>query len=98
MSTPPTGVSLFVATFTSIFLAELGDKTQLATMALSGATDSATRRWIVFAGAACALVLSSAIGVLLGAAVGRYVSAATLNRIAGVAFVAMGAWMLWRGR
>jgi putative Ca2+/H+ antiporter (TMEM165/GDT1 family) len=94
----PTTASLFAATFTSVFLAELGDKTQLATMALSGAADSSTRRWIVFVGAASALVATSALGVLVGASIGRFVSPPVLNRVAGVAFLAMGVWMLVRGR
>jgi putative Ca2+/H+ antiporter (TMEM165/GDT1 family) len=95
--TQPTTMSLFLATFTSIFLAELGDKTQLATLALSGAADSTTRRLVVFGGAAAALVATSAIGVLLGSAVGRVISPIWIHRVAGVAFVAMGLWMLIRG-
>ncbi|MBK7396570.1 MAG: TMEM165/GDT1 family protein [Myxococcales bacterium] len=85
---------IFLATFTSVFVAELGDKTQLATMALSGATPNA--RWMVFGGSALALVLSSAIGVLVGAALGRFVSVTTLHRVGGVLFLGMGAWMLFR--
>lgn len=94
----PSSWSLFATTFASIFVAELGDKTQLATLALSGAAEGASRRWMVFAGSAAALVASSALGVLVGAALGRWFSPPMLNRVAGAAFVGMGIWMLLRGR
>ena len=88
------GTEVFLATFVAVFVAELGDKTQLATMALSSATPNA--RWLIFAGSALALVLTSALGVVAGAAIGRFVSVATLHRVGGVLFVVMGAWMLVR--
>lgn len=78
---------LFVSTFAAIFVAELGDKTQLATFALAG---SAPSRWTVFAGAALALVATTAIAVVAGAALGRYVPAVWLKRGAGVIFVVLG--------
>jgi putative Ca2+/H+ antiporter (TMEM165/GDT1 family) len=58
--------------FASVFIAELGDKTQLATMLF--ATDKQISKLIVFAGASLALVLTSAIGVLAGSVVSSYVS------------------------
>jgi putative Ca2+/H+ antiporter (TMEM165/GDT1 family) len=58
--------------FVSVFIAELGDKTQLATMLF--ASDKGVSRLTVFAGAAVALVLSSAIGVAAGALLSQYVS------------------------
>ncbi|HTO51922.1 MAG TPA: TMEM165/GDT1 family protein [Myxococcota bacterium] len=82
---------LFASTFGAIFLAELGDKTQLATFSLSASSDS---RWTVFLAAASALVATSALGVLAGEAVGRLVPAIWLERAAGVAFIAMGAILL----
>jgi putative Ca2+/H+ antiporter (TMEM165/GDT1 family) len=81
---------LFAATFTSIFLAEMGDKTQLATMSLSAGSS----RWTVFAGAAVALVATSAVAVLAGEAVTRVVPPAWVRRAAGVVFVVMGALFL----
>ena len=90
----PALVQLFIATFTSVFIAELGDKTQLATMALAGGADHAKARWIIFAGASLALVLSSALGVLAGALVGRLVSPHMLKIAGGLGFLAMGVWML----
>ena len=85
---------LFLATFASVFVAELGDKTQLATMALSGGADSTRSRLVIFLGAAIALVATSAIGVVAGGALGRFVSPMMLRRIGGVLFLVMGAWML----
>ena len=85
---------LLLATFTTVFLAELGDKTQLATFAYSAGADA--KRLTVFAGAALALILSTAIAVYAGGLIGRYVSPKALNLLAGAAFVAVGVWMLLR--
>jgi putative Ca2+/H+ antiporter (TMEM165/GDT1 family) len=82
---------LFLSTFGMIFLAELGDKTQLATLGLSAASKS---RLVVFAGAALALVATSGLGVLLGGAIGRVIPAEWIERAAGLAFVVMGALLL----
>jgi putative Ca2+/H+ antiporter (TMEM165/GDT1 family) len=90
------GFGLMLTTFVSVFVAELGDKTQLATMALSGDAPSGHARIYVFAGASLALVTTSAIGVLAGAAIGRVLSPALIQRAAGVLFLALGAWMLLR--
>jgi putative Ca2+/H+ antiporter (TMEM165/GDT1 family) len=90
------GLGLLVTTFVSVFVAELGDKTQLATMALSGDAPSAHARMYVFAGASLALITTSAIGVLAGAALGRVLSPTLIQRAAGLLFVALGAWMLLR--
>ena len=86
---------LAATTFGTVFLAELGDKTQLATLVFATGGRS---RLPVFLGAAGALVATSAIAVLAGDAVTRVVSPALLKRIAGVAFVAIGAWVLWSSR
>lgn len=82
--------------FLAIFIAELGDKTQLATMSLAAGTGS---RWSVFLGSALALVTSSAIAVLAGDVVARFVSPRALQRIAGVVFIAFGVmFLLGRGK
>jgi len=86
---------LALTTFGAVFLAELGDKTQLATLAFA---TSGRSRWAVFIGSACALVATSAIAVLAGEAIARAVPPALLKRIAGVAFVAIGVWVLWSSR
>lgn len=84
---------LFASTFGAIFMAELGDKTQLAALSLSAGSSS---KWAVFAGSALALVATSAIAVGAGEAVSRFVSPIWLKRIAGVAFIVMGVFFLVR--
>ena len=84
---------LLASTFTAIFIAELGDKTQLAALSFSAGSSS---KWTVFLGSALALVASSAIAVAGGEAVSRLVSPIWLRRIAGVVFVAMGVLFLVR--
>jgi putative Ca2+/H+ antiporter (TMEM165/GDT1 family) len=83
--------NLFFSTFAAIFLAELGDKTQLATLSLASEGGS---RWTVFAGSALALVASSAIAVLAGEAVARIIPPVWIKRAAGAVFVALGVMML----
>ena len=85
---------LFVTTFGAVFIAELGDKTQLATMALSGDASSGHARFIVFLGSALALVTTSAIGVLAGGVLSRWASPSTIQRAAGALFLLLGVWML----
>ena len=74
-------------TFGAIFVAELGDKTQLATLSLSA---GARAKWAVFLGSALALVATSAIAVIAGTAITRVVPAVWLRRIAGAVFIALG--------
>ena len=85
----------YAAVFLSVFLAELGDKTQLATLSFAAGGKS---RLAVFIGSALALVATSALAVLGGEALARLVSPTTLKRLSGVAFVAIGAWILWSER
>jgi putative Ca2+/H+ antiporter (TMEM165/GDT1 family) len=86
----------FSAIFISVFLAEIGDKTQLATMLF--ASEGQNNKWLVFAASATALVLASAIGVLVGAQLERFVKPSTLKLIAGAGFIVIGLWtMLSRG-
>ena len=84
----------FGLVFGTIFLAELGDKTQLATLLF--AADREVSKWLVFVGASAALVATSALGVLGGAVISTYVSERTLHVIAGTGFILIGLWTLWR--
>lgn len=84
---------LFVSTFSVVFLAELGDKTQLSTLSLALQGGS---RWVVFAASAAALVTSSALAVLVADGVARWIPAVWLRRGGGMLLVVMGAWMLLR--
>ena len=78
--------------FLSILLAELGDKTQLATLLF--ATNPKLSRVGVFFAAASALTVSSLLAVLLGDQLMRVVSPDLLHRLAGIGFIVIGLWML----
>ena len=82
---------VLLTTFGIIFLAEMGDKTQLAAMTMSAQTK---RPWAVFIGASLALAAVSAIGVLVGGVVGEYVPLIWVKRVAAVAFIVIGVLML----
>ena len=81
---------LFASTFTAVFIAEMGDKTQLATLSLAASGS----RWAVFAGAALALLLTSAVAVLAGEVVARAVPPVWIRRAAGLLFLVLGALYL----
>ena len=83
---------IFWTAFATLFLAEIGDKTQLAVISLTSKTSAAVS---VFTGAALALILVTALGVLFGSALTQLVPAEWLQRIAAVAFIAIGVLMLW---
>lgn len=82
----------FFSVFVTIFLAEIGDKTQLATMLFS--SESGANRWVVFLGSSAALVLAAGIGVAVGSQLEALVSPRTLRQVAGLGFIAIGAWTL----
>jgi Ca2+/H+ antiporter, TMEM165/GDT1 family len=82
---------VMTAAFSAIFLAEMGDKTQLAAMTMAA---SSGRPLSVFLGAALALTAVSAIGVAVGGALGAYLPEEWIKRGAGVAFVIIGVLML----
>jgi Ca2+/H+ antiporter, TMEM165/GDT1 family len=82
---------LLSSTFFAILLAEMGDKTQLATMSLAAGRSA---RWTVFCAASLALVTSSLIAVLAGDVVARYVPPVWIERAAGALFVILGISML----
>jgi putative Ca2+/H+ antiporter (TMEM165/GDT1 family) len=84
----------FATVFGTVFLAELGDKTQLATLLF--ASSSPTRLWTIFVAASAALVLTSAIGVAAGAVVSQYIDPKYLSYAAGVGFVLIGFWTLYQ--
>lgn len=86
--------TLFMTIFATVFVAELGDKTQLATMLF--AADREVSKWTVFWAASAALVLASAMGVLAGALLSNFISEKLLSWIAGVGFILIGAWTLVR--
>jgi len=83
---------VLITVFSAVFIAELGDKTQLATMLF--AADKEVSKWTVFLGASLALIVASGIGVLAGSAISQYVSEKQLSYVAGIGFIAIGAWTL----
>jgi putative Ca2+/H+ antiporter (TMEM165/GDT1 family) len=78
--------------FVTVFFAELGDKTQLATLLF--AAEQNTSKVGVFAASAGALVLSSLIAVLVGSQLSAYIPPRALKLAAGVGFIAIGIWVL----
>jgi Ca2+/H+ antiporter, TMEM165/GDT1 family len=85
-------LKLFWSTFVLIFVAEMGDKTQLATLSLAAGTRS---RLSVFAGAATGLALTSAIAVLGGDVVARWIPLHWIRKAAGLLFLALGSVYLF---
>ena len=87
-------VKVLAMVFASVFLAELGDKTQLATLLF--ASDEAVSKLTVFVAASAALVVATGIGVLAGGFVSHHVSPMALKCVAGIGFVLIGAWTLFK--
>ncbi len=85
------GRPFFVA-FLTIFLAELGDKTQLATLLMSAESQSP---WVVFIGAASALVITSLLGVLLGQWLASRLAPGVLRTVTGASLLLISVLLLW---
>ena len=83
-------VAVLFSTFTTVFVAELGDKTQLATLLLSAQSGSPV---LVFVGAALALIASSLVGVLVGQWLAKTLPPERLELMAGLLMVALGIWL-----
>lgn len=82
--------------FISVFIAELGDKTQLATLMFS--TNQHLSKWGVFLAASAALVLSSFIAVVVGSQLSQWINPKILTVIAGIGFILIGFVTLWGTR
>ena len=78
--------------FATIFMAELGDKTQLATVLF--AANSKLNPWLIFLASSLALVCAAGLGVLAGGWVSRHVDTRILSIVAGAGFIVIGAWTL----
>ena len=85
-------MNVYFTIFLTVFLAELGDKTQLATVLFS--TDGTSNKALVFIAAASALVVSTALAVILGASAEKYLAAMPLKLIAGAGFILIGLFMI----
>ena len=90
--TPPRPgfTTVLLTTFTTVFLAELGDKTQLATLLLSAQSG---QPWLVFGGAALALICSSLVGVLVGRWLSTVMQPERLEQTAGLLMLGLGLWL-----
>ena len=87
-------LKLFATVFATVFLAELGDKTQLATLLF--AAEGENPAWVVFFAASSALVASSLLGVLAGSLLSEALDPRLLRWTAGAAFIVIGVWTLFR--
>lgn len=84
----------FGLVFGTVFLAEMGDKTQLATLLF--AARNGENLFIVFAAATLALAAATSVGVLAGAAASKFFDVKLLSYVAGVGFIAVGVWTIWQ--
>ena len=87
-------LKVFFTVFAAVFLAELGDKTQIATMLF--AADREVSKWTVFWGASSALIIATVIGIIAGSVLSEFINERYLNYIAGVGFILIGAFTLVR--
>ena len=86
---------LAITVFTTVFLAELGDKTPLATVLFATAPEAI--RWTILVSASIALTLSVVVAIFAGGLVSQYIDPGVLKTVAGIGFIAVGAWVLWAG-
>ena len=85
-------LKILTTVFVAVFIAELGDKTQLATLLF--ASDKEVSKLTVFAGASLALIVASGIGVLAGGLISNTVHEKYLHYLAGAGFIVSGIWTL----
>ncbi|MDF5734673.1 MULTISPECIES: TMEM165/GDT1 family protein [unclassified Nostoc] len=83
---------VFGTTFVTIFLAEIGDKTQLSTLLMSAESHSP---WVVFIGSAAALITTSLLGVLLGSWIASRLSPKTVEKSAGIMLLVISLMLFW---
>ncbi|MBW4568159.1 MAG: TMEM165/GDT1 family protein [Tolypothrix carrinoi HA7290-LM1] len=89
---PQSALVTFGTTFITIFLAEIGDKTQLSTLLMSAQSHSP---WVVFMGSAAALITTSLLGVLLGSWIASRLSPKTVEKAAGVMLLLISIMLFW---
>lgn len=86
---------VFFTVFATVFIAEMADKTQLATLLF--AADRQVSKLTVFLAATLALAATSAIAVAAGTLLSQFIDERTMSLLAGIGFLAIGAWMIWQG-
>jgi putative Ca2+/H+ antiporter (TMEM165/GDT1 family) len=87
-------IKILLTVFGAVFVAELGDKTQLATLLF--AADKSVNKLTVFVAASMALMVATGLGVLAGGVISQYISPRLLNYLAGAGFIGIGVWTLLR--
>lgn len=87
-----TPVAIFVTTFLTIFLAEIGDKTQLSTLLMSAESHSP---WVVFLGSAAALITTSLLGVVVGSWMANRLSPKTVEKASGIMLLFISVMLFW---
>lgn len=87
-------LKIFFTIFAAVFIAELGDKTQLATLLF--ASDKEVNKLTVFFASSTALIVASAIGVLAGSLLSEYIDEKILSYIAGIGFIVIGSFTLYQ--
>jgi len=85
-------MSELLVVFATVFIAELGDKTQIATLLFASKQDNSP--WLVFVAAAGALVVASALAVGAGTLAARYLDMIPLKLVSGIIFLVLGAWSI----
>jgi putative Ca2+/H+ antiporter (TMEM165/GDT1 family) len=86
-------MTAFLTIFLSVFIAELGDKTQLATALFAAEGDRPP--WLVFLASSMALVASAGLATIAGSFAREFVEGPTLKIVAGIGFIVIGAFILW---
>jgi putative Ca2+/H+ antiporter (TMEM165/GDT1 family) len=92
LSKQPTPLVVFGTTFVTIFLAEIGDKTQLSTLLMSAESHAP---WVVFLGSSAALITTSLLGVLLGSWISNRLSPKTVEKAAGIMLLFISVMLFW---
>tara|TARA_Y100001968_G_C19261053_1_gene669281 strand:+ start:470 stop:763 length:294 start_codon:yes stop_codon:yes gene_type:complete len=88
-------LTLFFTTFVTVFLAEMGDKTQLTTITLSSSTN---KPLAVFIGSAIALILATLLGALAGGSIANLIPAFLLKMLSGIVFLLIGTNLLLQSK
>jgi len=88
-------LKILLTVLSTIFVAELGDKTQIATMLF--ATNNDVSKLTVFLGSSLALILTPALGVILGDILSQHIRPKYMSIVAGIGFVLIGVWSLYKG-
>ena len=86
-------LSAFITTFVTVFLAEMGDKTQLAVFGFASQNVS---KWTVFIAASLGLIAATVVGVLAGAIVGKYISPVYIKYGSGALFIIIGLFIIFK--